>query len=132
MTDRDRQRIATLHPVLQERITTVLAAIEILGFEMTVTSAKRTEAEQTKLYLQGRNGNPGPIVTNANGTTSKSRHQSGRAVDCVFLVEGVPSWDLKLPWKAYGYAGMALGLVWGGLWRSPYDPPHLELPQEIA
>lgn len=125
------ERLATVHPELQARVRKVLAAMESLGFPMMVTAGRRTEAEQAKLYAQGRFGNPGPIVTNADGTKNKSRHQSGRAVDCVFLADGKPSWRDDHPWKAYGYAGMALGLVWGGLWVSPHDPPHLELPKEI-
>lgn len=130
MTDRDRARLQAVHPVLAERMARVLAAMEALGHPMTVTCGLRSQAEQARLYQQGRT-TPGAIVTHADGVKVPSRHQSGRAVDCAFMVDNAPSWRDDLPWKAYGYAGIAVGLTWGGLWRGLGDRPHLELPQEI-
>lgn len=132
MTDRDRQRLAGVHPRLVDKLDRVLDAMAVLGFAMMVTDGLRTREQQQLLYAKGRTAK-GPVVTNADGVTKKSNHQAkddgyGRAVDCVFLVDGKPSWDARLPWKAYGAAAEAVGLIWGGSWTSLVDLPHVELP----
>lgn len=121
-----------VHPVLTDKVTRILSALAELGVPMLVTDGVRTEAQQRALFAQGRT-KPGRIVTNADGVKVKSNHQAksdgyGHAVDCCFLVNGKPSWDAKLPWRLYGEAAKALGLKWGGDWKSFKDLPHVELP----
>lgn len=132
MTDRDREKLAGVHPQLVEKLARVLAAMDALGHQMIVTDGLRTVEQQRALYAKGRTA-PGAIVTNADGTEKRSNHQKrldgfGHAVDCCFLVDGKPSWDAHLPWKVYGAAAESLGLIWGGSWRSLHDLPHVELP----
>lgn len=120
-----------LHPRLADAILKVLAAMKALGYPMKVVQGVRTTEQQVALFAQGRT-KPGPIVTYANGVATKSNHQLkddgyGHAVDCAFLIEGKPSWDISLPWHAYGACGKALGLKWGGDWKRLCDLPHLEL-----
>lgn len=123
-------RLVGVHPELVARVLKVLKAMEALGFPMMVTSGLRTAEEQAKLYAQGRTA-PGKKVTNIDGVRKKSNHQAredgfGHAVDCAFVVDGKPSWNERLPWAAYGACAKALGLKWGGDWRSLRDMPHLE------
>lgn len=122
-------RLVGVHPELAARVLRVLAAMEALGFPMMITAGVRSAAQQKALWDQGRS-KPGPIVTYLDGVKKKSNHQAkedglGYAVDAVFLVDGKPSWDLQLPWSAYGAAAKALGLVWGGDWKMR-DYPHVE------
>lgn len=123
-------RLVGVHPDLVAKVLKVLKAMEALGFPMMVTSGLRTAEEQARLYAQGRTA-PGKKVTNADGVRKKSNHQAredgfGHAVDCAFVVDGKPSWNERLPWAAYGACAKALGLTWGGDWRSLRDMPHLE------
>lgn len=102
-----------------------------LGFPMVQTAGVRTPDEQLALFNKGRT-TPGPIVTNCDGVLKPSNHQVkadgyGHAVDCAFLINGHPSWDLHLPWTCYGACAKALGLQWGGDWHSLTDLPHIEL-----
>lgn len=53
-------------------------------YALYVISGRRTQAEQDRLYAQGRT-RPGPIVT----WTRRSRHIGGRAVDVGLLERGV-------------------------------------------
>lgn len=122
---RDEQRLAQVLPDLADRVRRVLAAMAALGFPMTVTAGLRTTAQQQALYAQGRTV-PGRVVTQADGVTVRSKHQEGRAVDCAFLVDGRPSWNDALPWGTYGSCAQAVGLTWGGTWRSFPDRPHVE------
>jgi peptidoglycan L-alanyl-D-glutamate endopeptidase CwlK len=119
-------------PALREGVPKILEAMAAIGYPMLVTDTLRTTEEQQALYAQGRTA-PGPIVTNADGVLKRSNHQAhidgfGHAVDCCFLVNGQPSWDARLPWKAYGALAEALGFTWGGHWDRLVDLPHLELP----
>jgi peptidoglycan L-alanyl-D-glutamate endopeptidase CwlK len=121
-----------LHPSLIAAVTRVLTTMESLGHPMTVTAALRSTAQQQALYAQGRT-TPGSIVTQCDGVLKRSNHQPdqdgwGRAVDCAFLVNGLPSWAETLPWRLYGEVGKALGCRWGGEFVSFVDRPHLEWP----
>lgn len=141
---RDLVRLTKVHPALSARVLKVLAAMEALGFPMTITAGVRTVEEQFALYQKGRTQDAtgqwvaiGDTVTNADGTVKKSNHQVkddgyGHAVDCVFLTEDLqPTWDAHYPWVAYGACAKAVGLVWGGDWIHLVDRPHLELPVTI-
>jgi peptidoglycan L-alanyl-D-glutamate endopeptidase CwlK len=121
-------RLAGVDPAVATRVQRVLDAMAALGFPMMVVAGLRTVAEQQALYARGRTA-PGRIVTYADGVTKPSHHQSGRAVDCVFLADGKPSWAEGHPWAAYGACAEAVGLVWGGRWRMR-DLPHVELPED--
>ena len=117
-----------LHPTLIKRIQHLLKGMRALGFPVRMTDGLRSDARQAELYAQGRDA-PGSIVTNCDGVTHRSRHQTqvdgyGHAVDCCFDSET----PYEGPWALYGAAGEALGLVWGGRFTKLQDRPHLELP----
>lgn len=121
----------SLHPELEKKVQMILSAMDTLGFPMRVTQGVRTAEEQAELFAQGRT-KPGKIVTNCDGVLKRSRHQVasdgwGHAVDCAFLTNGMPDWSLSLPWRLYGEMGKALGLTWGGDWKTLVDRPHLEM-----
>lgn len=126
-----------LHPDLVAKVTRALNWMQGMGHPMRVCQALRTAEYQQGLYASGRT-KPGRILTNCDGVIKKSNHQAaadglGHAVDCCFVgidpfLEHDPNAALK--WQAYGRAGEAEGLVWGGRFRSPVDLDHLELPME--
>ena len=115
-------------------------AIKTSPVDFTITEGVRTAKEQQALYAQGRT-KKGPIVTNKNGTTNKSNHQTksdgyGHAVDLYPFFEGSVQVQHKdtiarLKQIAAHIKSVAkklgIGITWGGDWKSPYDPPHFEL-----
>lgn len=120
-----------VHPALVRKVQAVIDGMTAIGYPMKVVQGVRTADYQHALWEQGRS-RPGSIVTNADGYTNKSNHQTkddgfGHAVDCAFVVNGQIAFDDHLPWKAYGELGKALGLTWGGDFKSLYDGGHLEL-----
>lgn len=125
--ERNAAKLAGVHYEVSTKVKAIIEAMRALGFEMLVTDGFRTVKEQQALYAQGRTS-PGSIVTKADGVTNLSNHQSGRAVDCCFIVKGQPSWADSNPWLLYGAMATALGLTWGGSWTTP-DRPHVELPK---
>ena len=132
--------LATVQPKMREKMLVLLEAMAKRGMPMTATDGNRTAEQQHILYLQGRGGRPGRIVTNADGYKKLSNHQGGRAVDCTFLDDKgkayYPSRSTtagEAKWQAYGAEAKKLGLRWGGDFKSLKggDAPHVEIPKEM-
>lgn len=53
------------------------------------------------------------------------------AVDLAVLSDtGRIDWDTNNPgWMTIGHHAEALGLEWGGRWKKPFDPGHVQLPR---
>jgi peptidoglycan L-alanyl-D-glutamate endopeptidase CwlK len=137
MTDRDRQRLVGVHPVLAKAVEAALDAMAAMGHPMFVVEGVRSLERQIALYAQGRT-RPGPIVTHCDGVRNPSNHQAkadgfGYAVDCAFVDDpstaAAETWDVDQPWRVYGEICKWFGCVWGGDWPSrKIDRPHVELP----
>lgn len=117
----------------QMRADRVGAHPEILGFErllvkrlrgmgipMFAHCVWRGEAEQTRLYVQGR----------SKAAYGDSAHNYGCAVD---LVHGTLAWNMtERSWAVIAHVGKELAaskgwkLEWGGSWKF-YDPAHWQL-----
>jgi D-alanyl-D-alanine dipeptidase len=120
MSTDNREKLNAVNPLLREKALKILSLAAADGFQLTVTQAVRTFAEQDALFAQGRT-RKGPIVTNARG--GQSWHNFGMAVDLAFVVDGKISWDDKLYSKIGKWASVA-GLDWGGDWKKFKDLPQ--------
>lgn len=146
-------RLAALHPLLQQKVRAMDAALTAQGIQIRVVQGLRTEQYQDALFAKGRTdasllaqgitagalarinaADPNHAneerVTNAPG--GYSMHNFGLAVDCVPGIRGrepwVPNWDSKHPdFAAMIAAGEAQGLVCGATWKSIPDKPHFQL-----
>ena len=126
--DNTEKNIATLDLKLQRIARQFVAQARAAGFPVTITSGRRTMAEQQKLFDQGR-VTPGNVVTNAR--PGESAHNFGLAFDFAFLnAVGRPSWPEDGPWAEAAAIGKRMGLSWGGDWKSFKDRPHLEMTAE--
>ena len=118
------------HPALVARVKALMADFALLqdGSSLLVTCGHRSVAEQARLYAQGRT-TPGPIVTQLDGVTQKSRHNldPAEAVDVAVLVGGKVSWDVSR-YLPIGMLARRYALEWGGDWPRFKDYPHLQLP----
>lgn len=121
---RSERNIATLEPVTAKLAREHLRRLAALGLNFKVTSARRTWAEQTRLYAQGRTA-PGPRVTNARA--GYSWHNYGTAYDLTLFSGKNPVWDGK-HYDTAGKIGEELGLEWGGRWTRLVDRPHFQRP----
>lgn len=97
---------------------------EQYGYDMVLLEGYRSPQRQATLAAMG------PAVTRAG--PFESYHQFGLAADCAFLRDGRIVISEKDPWamagyEHYGQVAKALGLVWGGDWRSLRDLGHVEL-----
>ena len=118
------RNIEDLDQRIQEKVRTLLSFV-IDGYEPFITDGYRSNAEQTKLYDQGRT-TPGKIVTYAKA--GQSPHNYGLAVDLAWRRPGTneAKWTLSL-YKKLSLEAIKLGFDWGGNWTSFKDNPHMEL-----
>lgn len=139
MTDKDYRKLNGCDTALIQRVDRVLIRMAAAGYRLMVTDGFRSVEQQQAIWwfdrvaLPGGKWKPKPGITrhrtNADGIVNKSNHQSGRAADCTFVINGQPSWHEHLPWKLYAEAAKAEGLLAGYYWKKP-DKPHVELPKE--
>lgn len=127
--ERTERNIKTLLPAAQDKARDFMEALQAAGINAKIISGHRTYAEQGELYAQGRT-KPGSIVTNAK--PGYSNHNFGVAWDIgIFTEEGKYLPESPLYAKA-GAIGKAMGLAWGGDWKSFPDRPHFEVPTGLT
>ncbi|BAL95931.1 peptidase M15C family protein [Rubrivivax gelatinosus IL144] len=96
------------------------------GYEMVLLEGYRSPERQAQLASLG------PAVTHAGA--GQSYHQYGLAADCAFMRDGRIVISERDAWAARGYehfgaVAEAVGLSWGGAWRTLVDLGHVELPR---
>jgi peptidoglycan L-alanyl-D-glutamate endopeptidase CwlK len=130
MNARSEAALATVNPVLADKIRDAADELAATGMYLLVVSGLRTAAEQDALYAKGRNGSTEKIVTHAKA--GYSMHNYGLAVDVVPYLSGETgevNWDAKTPqFNTMVAALKAQGLVWGGDWITLKDDDHFQMP----
>jgi peptidoglycan L-alanyl-D-glutamate endopeptidase CwlK len=102
-----------------------LRAIRDAGFDARIISGTRSYGEQAALFREGRFGNSGDIVTNADA--GRSWHNFGLAWD-IGLFEGRRYVEEDEPYNAASSHGKVAGVDWGGDWAGGFqDNPHYQL-----
>ncbi|WP_234111457.1 M15 family metallopeptidase [Chryseobacterium sp. R2A-55] len=139
-----QRSLANLQGVHPDLVKVMKAAIVNSPVDFTITEGLRTTKRQQELFAQGRT-TPGVKVTNADGVKNLSNHQDeadgrkdglGQAVDLYPFFEGkvqVNHKDTIARLKDIAAhikktaKDLGIKIVWGGDWKSPYDPPHFQL-----
>src|SRR5882672_5300486 len=101
-----------LIPDFQEPARELLQAAGSAGLQPRVTSTRRTQAAQARLYRRWLSG-LSPLPAAPPGT---SAHEYGFAFDMVVT-----------PWEALADVGYTWQ-TWGGVWGGDRDPVHFEYP----
>jgi len=91
-----------------------------MGIPLFTHCLRRTNEEQTKLYVKGR----------SKARAGQSPHNYAMAVD---IIHGVQAWNIPpQSWRILGHIGhetavqKGIDIVWGGDWKF-FDPAHWEL-----
>lgn len=120
-----RERFARFHEAAQKAVSE-----KFPGVDACVICGTRTMDQQAQLYARGRNGNPGPRVTNAK--PGSSWHNKGRAID-LGIFEGGVYLDDANPKRAdavYAVIGKVAadhGVEWAGNWKTFQETPHFQI-----
>ena len=125
--DRDRLRLAGLHPDLVRVVERARLAVPFIVLE-----GLRTRKRQERLVAIGAS------------RTLNSRHLTGHAVDLAYWLDdgdGAPeAGEIRWDWPLYRQLATAMkaaaadesvALVWGGDWKSFPDGPHFELNRRV-
>lgn len=123
LSARSKRHLEGVDPRLTKIICRALELTNV-DFGIPISGGKRTSEQQQELFKQG--------LSTLNGTTRKSKHQSGLAVDVFAYVDGQTSYDYgdmamiaAAMLQAAGEYGVQL--KWGGHWKSFKDMPHYEI-----
>ena len=134
-----------VNPAARRKFKAVLAHVRGRGLPLLVWEVYRSREQQRALYAQGRTNaellkvgyTPEEIATyRAQGYLASKPvvtkilnpryHGTGRAMDCCWLVDGKPTWNVDMSWwEMYGRAAEAHALKWGGRWKMR-DLPHVQ------
>lgn len=120
-------------PDIDSRLAILEQRMAEAGYPVKIvpkTGRYRSAEEQARIYAKGRttmgSGRPTPdrpfggTVTQKSGKPGEeSLHQLGNAADYIFT-GGRENWQLL------GQTAKELGLEWGGDWKDPYDPGHVQ------
>lgn len=121
---RSEQNIRTLRPEVQPLARKLIETATEQGINVRVISGTRSYQEQDALYAQGRTTG-GPKVTKARA--GYSWHNFGIAFDVgIFSDDGKKYLGESPNYAKVGKIGEALGLEWGGSWKSFVDEPHFQ------
>ena len=123
LLERDRQRLAGVHPDLVRVVERARLAVPFI-----VVEGLRSRERQERLVAIGAS------------RTLASRHLTGHAVDLAYWLDdgdGAPeAGEVRWDWPLYRQMATAMKaaaadesvvLVWGGDWKSFPDGPHFEL-----
>lgn len=116
-----------LFPVFRARVDKLISNMKAAGFTPKVVEGLRSTAYQQWLYAQGRT-RPGKKVTDDDGVHNISKHQHGMAVDLVDDTGGKINWNNIKFYAQLSKEAKALGLEWGGWWKTLVDKPHVQWP----
>ena len=130
-------RLSTCHVDLQVIFNIALKRSEI---DFGINEGHRTLERQGELYAQGRDGNPGKIVTHIDGKTKKGKHnlKPSEAADIIAYVNGKYTYAEKYYYYIAGVVDAVVNellenqlitheITWGGTWKNFKDIPHFQL-----
>jgi peptidoglycan LD-endopeptidase CwlK len=134
--------LSDLHPDLRPLAEAFLSRCLERQVDVLIVCTYRSDAEQTKLYAQGRTM-PGPRVTNAKA--GQSAHNAtldgkpaARAFDAVPLLHGKAIWEdprdkdgdwtNDFGWRVMGEVAEEVGLDWYGKPTARFrEAPHFQM-----
>ncbi|MBM7703495.1 M15 family metallopeptidase [Metabacillus iocasae] len=134
LLERSTKALEGVHPFVASKAIELVNQAYANGINIAVVSGYRSFTEQAKLYGQGRTsylyngvqyGNP-KLNRVTNAQPGYSMHNYGLAFDIAVFTE-----DRKAIWSGTSYdkvgrLGQALGLEWGGAWKTFVDKPHFQ------
>jgi len=122
LTKTDLARLKGVHPNL---VKVIIEAAKTAKTPFKVLEGMRDAVTQKKYFLAG--------ASRLDGVKKKSKHQLGRAVDIVPIVNGKVehrSWTPFYPMAANVKAAakrLGIRITWGGDWKTFKDGPHFEV-----
>lgn len=127
---------------LKPKAFELLARLTERGVQVMIVDTLRTEAEHAENLKRGTSSaklsRHLPRRLRRQCSFSDPNLEKSDAMDVcpyeLYALHGPDKlrWEpTDAAWKVIGEEAEKLGLVWGGHWRVPFDPGHVELPRAI-
>lgn len=126
--NRNTHLLETLSPEVKSRFIQFINAVNLRGYKVIITSAKRTYERQLSLYNAQKNN-----TTLKAAPPGHSTHEKGLSIDINLITPSgtqLTSKSNQVAWLSTGIPQLAtiLGIKWGGnAFVGNYDPVHFEL-----
>jgi hypothetical protein len=136
------RRLDDLSAALRPLAFEFIARLVERGVLVQVVDTLRTEAEHRANLASGASSAVRslhlPRRLRADVPPGDADAEKSDALDvCPFEVYALHGpdklqWDASDPaWQVVGEVAESLGLEWGGRWRKPHDPGHVQLPRRV-
>lgn len=120
----------------------LLARLTERGVQVMIVDTLRTEAEHQQNLKNGTSAakfsrHLPRKLRRTCAPTDPNREKSDAMDVCpyeLYALHGPDKlrWEpTDAAWRVIGDEALKLGLIWGGLWKTPFDPGHVELRREV-
>jgi hypothetical protein len=134
------RKLDDLSSALRPKAFELLARLTERGVQVMIVDTLRTEAEHQQNLKNGTSAAKYsrhlPRKLRTVCAPSDPDAEKSDAMDVcpyeLYALHGPDKlrWETSdAAWKVIGDEARKLGLVWGGLWKTPFDPGHVELPR---
>jgi len=117
------KKLASLNPDFRSKVKTLLKKMEELGFKPKIFYGWRSVEVQQELVRKGRSR----VRFSFHNAQRPDGTPNAYAAD---IIDRRYGWSNKPAtqkyWKAQGEEAKKLGLIWGGVWKNPWDPAHVQ------
>lgn len=117
------RKLNAAHPELRPKLVRILGQLRAEGWPAKLFYTYRSPTTQAGLVAAGTGARQ-----SKHTATDAAGQPAARAADIVHATDGWEGPQAAPFFARLGELAEAEGLRWGGRWRNPYDPAHVELP----
>ena len=109
------EKMVGLNPIFRKKAGNVVTEMEKRGWKIRIVWGKRTKQENDELVAKGM-------------ASRTSQHLHGKGLDLIDRIVGYTNNKSHKFYKDLEELAKKEGLVWGGNFKSRWDPCHIEMP----
>lgn len=117
------KKLASLNPAFGQKVQTLIKKLKARGFRPKIFYGWRSVAVQQELVKKGRSR----VRFSFHNAQKPDGTPNSYAADIIDSRYGWSnSQETRNYWKAQGEEAKELRLIWGGEWKNPWDPAHVQ------
>lgn len=119
-----QKKLTSLNPIFRQKVQTLIQRLKSQGFQPKVFFGWRSVVVQQELVRKGKSR----VKFSFHNAQKPDGTPNAYAVD---IIDKRYAWSKEAKekgyWAAQGEGAKNLGLTWGGDWKNPWDPAHVQL-----